>query len=51
MTYLTLMCEQKYSVLKFGQLFGFVHCSGTNIKEHSIFSSLTSQEPVAYTLL
>lgn len=55
MTYLALICEQRYSVLKFGQLFGFVHCSGTKKKNkqktHQIFSSLTSQEPVAYTLL
>lgn len=34
MTYLALICEQRYSVLKFGQLFGFVHCSGTKKQKH-----------------
>lgn len=35
MTYLASICEQRYSVLKFGQLFGFVHCSGTKTKKTS----------------
>lgn len=53
MTYLTSICGQRYSVLKFGQFVWLCSLLRYKNKEKKAksFSSPTSQEPVAYTLL